>query len=214
MILVAVAAENQNDGQGFTANQPDSVTYGGTAMTPGPTANGGSRWWSPDIFLYFLLESGLTGKSGTQRIVIDGTQAGGTPGSYVANVVQLNGVRQSNPLTPSSSGFVVDHGDPDTITQSVMVATTGSRVYSVVAGDWANPLNYVVTPMGTMATLFMSTDPVTGTGGTPLRASAVYLGGGSAGSLPVAATPGYTVAWTTGADALTHLLVVVNPASQ
>jgi hypothetical protein len=210
LILVVVASETGGDP---IASRPDAVTYGGTAMTPGPEQSGGSRFWAPDLYAYYLAESGLAGKSGNQTIVVNGSLGSPNPGSpvaIIAHAMQLNGVRQSNPLTPSAGGVLFD-ATVDMIQHSVSVATTGSRVYSIVAGLWTNALTSAVTPTGLPVANLLNTAVLAG-GGTEMRASAVYVGAGAATSL----APGsYTVAWTaTSSDVLTHLAFVINPAQQ
>jgi hypothetical protein len=207
IVLVAVASERQ--GGDVAAARPDSVTYGGTAMTPGPEQPGGTRWWVPDIFTYYINEAGLSGKSGNQTIVVDGSLATpnpGTPELIIANVVQFSGVRQSNPISASAGGALFDDTDPDTIQHSVSVTTAGSRIYSLVAGLWTSALSPAVTPSGTINQLLNTGDL------SNLRASAVYISGNSAALL---GTGSYTVSWTANnSDALTHLAIVIHPAQQ
>jgi hypothetical protein len=215
LVFVVVASETGGDP---VASKPDSVTYGGTAMTAGPEQNGGSRYWAPDLYAYYINEAGIGSKTGPQTIVVNGSASSPNPGSpwlMIAHVVQVNGVRQSNPLTPSAGSVYFDTPSEDTfadvVQNAVSVTTTGSRVYSIVAGLWSAAPTSAVTPTGQSVSTLLNTGDLSG-GGTLMRASAIYVGSETATSLAPAS---YSVSWTaTNSDVLTHLAFVINPAQQ
>jgi hypothetical protein len=211
IVILAVASETA--GEGNQGSRPDTVTYGGTAMLQGPFQfNGGGpdTYWAPDIHLYYLTDaSGLSG-TGNRAIVIDGNPNipySGSPGLMIAEVVQFNGVRQTNPFGADARRYTQD----DTVAGTLDVTITGSRIYAFATGLWPSPLVATASPEPTA--LLPSTADLNG-GGTLMRAASVLVGGGSETSLPAVAPPGYTVSWSSNSLSLAHVAVVLVPASQ
>jgi hypothetical protein len=209
LILIAVAAEV--GGGDPVPSRPDVVTYGGTAMTAGPEQSGGTNFWSPDLFVYYVTENELVGKSGSQAVVIDGSPGTGDPGAIIANLVQFNGVRQTTPLS-ATSGRILDGQttpNPDTITSAVTVSTAGSRIYSFNAGTFTYSPSVAVTS-SPMLTHMLGSTGIEVMSPVAMRVMGLYVGGGSPNSL----APGsYDVSWTyAAANELTHLAVVIHPA--
>jgi hypothetical protein len=214
LVLLAVAAEV--GGGGISGSRPDIVTYGGTAMIAGPEQSGGSTHWSPDLFFYYLTETGIGTKTGTQTVVVNGTPSSPNPGSpavIIANLLQLSGVKQANPLGPSAGGIHPSDGDADVISHSLAVATTGSRIYTLTAGMFCgnSSLEPSVTPAGpTIQTLLNNTGVP---GSVDMRAAGAYIGSGSATTLSGGAGVTYAPTWTYAfCGEVTHAAVVVSPA--
>jgi hypothetical protein len=232
IVLIAVASESP--GNGVAGAQPDSVTYGGTAlstMSPTPPAAsqpGANDWWSPDLFIYVVPES-VIGSKTSASVVVSGTNAPAVAG-LIVNLVQLNGVNQSSPITPFPGAILgnPDPPDPSNIATTVTVSTSGARIYSFTSemwwtgnmncpvGSWtAGCPSLTLNPStGLTATSTFSTQDVTvgGTGGAPMRAFGALVTAGSA-SAPAAGN--YSLTWGIPFSArLTALSVVVNPAQQ
>ncbi len=221
MVLLVVAAEKS--GEGVSASRPDIVTYGGVTMLAGPEQSGGTGFWSPDLFSYYLTDAtGLSG-TGNKAIVVDGTPPmpnPSAPGIMIAHLIQLNGVRQTVPIQP----FEGIGGDLDTYGPNLPVAVAGSRIYSFAAGLWVSPaLSFTVTPaqVGTPPVALTTTQTLSSAElsghSTLMRMGGVYVSGNSAALLPILASPDpleYTVSWSAGSTALTTLMFVILPASQ
>jgi hypothetical protein len=214
LILLAVAAEV--GGGSVTASKPDVVTYGGTAMTPGTEQSGGTGFWSPDLFFYYLTESGIGNKTGNQTVVVDGAPASPNPGSpsvIIANLVQLGGVKQSNPLGPYTGGVLPTDGDADHISQILPVTTTGSRIYTLTAGMFCG--GSALTPYltgGTAPDIRLNNTGVSGSG-VDMRAAGAYAGSGGPNSLAGGPSTTYEVGWDYAfCGEITHEAVVVSPA--
>jgi hypothetical protein len=180
-------------------------------MTAGPEQSGGTNFWSPDLFVYYVTENELVGKSGSQAVVIDGSPGTGDPGAIIANLVQFNGVRQTTPLS-ATSGRILDGQttpNPDTITSAVTVSTAGSRIYSFNAGTFTYSPSVAVTS-SPMLTHMLGSTGIEVMSPVAMRVMGLYVGGGSPNSL----APGsYDVSWTyAAANELTHLAVVIHPA--
>jgi hypothetical protein len=239
LILLAVVAESA--GNGIAGSRPDSVTYGGTTMTfageQGGVSNNGATgtctnpsgcttcydWWGPDEFVYYLVESGLSGKAvnSSQAVVVNGATAP-SPQMIIANLVQLQGVRQATPISAFNGGFLgtcagADPGDPSVISPVVSIATTGSRIYSFMSALWGSTAacpggcpTYGITPaMGTPNELYNSPEV---NNGASMRAFFRYTSPGSA----AAPTPGtYTPSFShSNIGRMTHFAVVIHPAQQ
>jgi hypothetical protein len=210
LILLAVAAES--GGNGVTGAQPNSVTYGGTNMTAGPVQAGSSQtsdpgYWSPDLFIYYLTEAGLSGKSGNQTVTVDGSAGATDPSVVGAYLIELTGVRQTNPITAQAGGTMLAQATPGSISHGVAVTTAGSRVFSVAAALWAPAPTVAVSPSGQSLTQLTAIPEVDS--GTRMRVSALYISGMSASNLAPAT---YTPTWSyANPHSRTHLAVVVNP---
>ncbi len=223
LILLAVVAES--GGNGIAGARPDSVTYGGTTMVAGPEQAGLGDWWGPDHFVYYLVESGIGGKSGNQSVVINGATSP-SPSEIIANLIEFQGVRQATPISAYNGGFLGTTGnpespDPSVIGHTVTIATTGSRIYSFVSALWMSNLNcptntvtsgcptWSVSPSsGLTLTELLSSPEVNN--GAAMRAFGQYISAGSA-ALP---NPGnYTPSWSIPySGRTTHLAVVIHPA--
>jgi hypothetical protein len=232
LILLAIAAEVGTDTTPrIDQSRPTTVTYGGTAMLAGSPAiqqAGVDNYFGPDLFVYYLVESGLSGKSGAQTVTItDGSAP--NAGVIIANLVQFNGVRQATPIAAFNGGFLGTVGtpeavDPSIISPAVSIATTGSRIYSFMSTMWMSnmscPTNtptsgcptWSVSPAtGLTLTELLSSAEVSGAG-TLMRAFGTYVSAGSA-ALPAVGT--YTPSWSVPySGRMTHLAVVMHPAQQ
>jgi hypothetical protein len=229
LILLAVAAETGTDASPrINSSRPDAVTYGGTAMTSAAQQAGVENYWGPDHFVYYLVESGIGAKTGTQAVVINGATAP-SPSVIIANLLQLNGVRQATPISAFNGGFLgttatPEANDPSVISPAVSVATTGSRIYSFISALWMNgmscPVNTVtsgcptwsVSPSANLTqTETLSSAEVSG-GGTLMRGFGFYVSAASA-FFPTSGT--YTPSWSIPySGRMTHLAVVIHPAQQ
>jgi hypothetical protein len=220
LILVAVAADSGN--QGINGSRPDSVTYGGTAMTLAAEQAGYNDWWSPDLFIYVLGESGLAGKSGNQTVFINGATAP-SPNVLVADVLELAGVRQATPVSASAGtvGGNPDPPDPTTVSNMLTLSTTGSRIYSFASAEWLTngacpgdggcPTGSVTPSTGLTVTSTINSPTVgDNSNAPPTRAFGMFVGATS-GTAPASGT--YTPTWVfPNAGRLTHLAVVIHPA--
>ena len=217
LVLVGVVAES--GGNGVTGSQPSTVKLGGTDMTPGPVQAGssattGDGFWSPDLFFYYLTESGLAGKAAgsSQQLAVDASPGATDPTVMAAYVIQLSGVRQTNPIATQVGGTVLGTVAPGTISHSVMVPTTGSRIVSLAAALWSGSVSVAVTP-ATGLTLTQLTAAPLANNQTELRANALYISGGSASML--VPNTSYATTWTYGnPNSRTHMAVVVHPLQQ
>jgi hypothetical protein len=221
MIFLAVAAEKgDND---VAKSRPDSVTYGGTTMLPLPPSmaleqSGGPTFWSPDIYFYYLTESGIGAKTNNQTVVVDGNVPTGYPGGpdvIIANLVQLQGVRQSNPIGQRNGGILPGtNPNPDVISQSLTVTTSGSRIYTMTAAMFCSgsSLTPSVTPAGPMVTTTLNIPSVAGSV-ADMRAAAAYIGSGGANTLAGGPAVSYSPTWTySNCAGITHSAVVILPA--
>jgi len=220
LILVAVSADSGN--QGINGARPDSVTYGGTAMTLAAQQAGYTDWWSPELFVYVLGESGLSGKSGNQTVVVNGATAP-SPNVVLADALELTGVRQTTPISASAGtvGGSPDPPDPTTVSTVVTLTTTGSRIYSIASAEWLTtatcpgdagcPTGSVSPASGLTVTAAITSPPVgDDINAPPTRAFGMFIGAGS-GAVPAAGN--YTPSWIfPNAGRLTHLAVVIHPA--
>lgn len=210
MVLLAIAADSP--GGNVSANKPETVRYGTTAMSffaeqAGGTGTG-DQWWGADIYIYYLTEAdGLT--AGTDvEVTIDG-RSGTSPTALVANLVQLNGVDQASPL-------VLFRGATDRASASKEVSVTlpievsGSRIYSFTAGLWSPVPAYTVNPTAGSLIQTLNSPVVPASGDPQLRAAGLYVGDASAGEL---SEGNRSVSWNLGsANMATQLSVVIKPA--
>jgi hypothetical protein len=198
MVLVALVAEC--GGKGIEGSRPTTLTYGGTAMIAGPTQPGSNQtadpgFWSPDLFFYYLTESDLAGKTGTQRIAIDATPGADDPTVMAAFAIQFTGVRQTDPVTgtANSGGTVLAAAAPPNISHGIAVETSGARVLSLVGTTWSPVPTPSISPQdgGSMPTVLAPPPVVTNV--TELRIAALYV----AGPNPTTLSPRtYTTTWT------------------
>jgi hypothetical protein len=225
MLVLAVVAESP--GNGINGSRPDSITYGGTSITPpvfeqaGLNGSGGNcnapapyEYFGPDLFVYVVPESVIATKSGAQNVTIN---AATSPAAtmIIANLVQLNGVRQSTPLSGSAGGFLgnctsIDSPDPSNIGHAVTVATTGSRILSFASALWPSTTAPTVgiSPSSGL-TLTQTYASAIIDNGAQMRASFVFVDATS-GSVP--AEGSYTPTWSFPfSGRTTHLAVVVHP---
>lgn len=240
LLLLAVAAESA--GNGIAGSRPDSVQFGGTNMTfageqggvSGPPATGSCTnpsgctgtcydWWGPDHFVYYLTESGLVGKTDgmAYAVTVNGATAP-SPQMIFANLLQLQGVRQTTPVSAFNGGFLgtctaTDPGDPSVISPAVSIATTGSRIYSFMSALWGSNAacpggcpTYSISPaMGTPTELYNAAEI---NNGAAMRAFFRYTSPGSA-TAPTSGT--YTPSFShTAIGRMTHFAVVIHPAQQ
>jgi hypothetical protein len=233
MVLLAVVAESQ--GNGISGSRPDSVTYGGTAMTlvaeqAGVYTTTGSTgtctaacsgntcydWWGPDHFVYVALESVIASKTNPVSVVINAATSP-SPDRIIANLIQFNGVRQASPISAFNGGFLgtCAMADPPdnpipAISPVVTMGTTGSRLYSFGSALWMNGSPTFATTPSSGLTI---TDLYTSGTVQDMRAFFRYVSAANAG-LPAAGT--YTPSFTapSGLGRMTHLAVVVHPAQQ
>jgi hypothetical protein len=212
LVLLAVVAESQ--GNLRAGAEPTTVTFGGTDMLKGPDPTSSTtEHWSPDIFFYYLTETGLAGKSAnsSQTVFVDASPGTADPTVMIAYVLQLQGVRQMTPISAQAGGFVNSTASPPSISHGVAITTAGSRIFSVVGALWTDNPTVAVSPSGT--TLQQLTQASQQSNDTALRASALYISGGSA-STPVPNT--YTTTWTypNAPNSRSHRLLVLHPAQQ
>jgi len=230
MIILMVVSESQ--GNGIAGARPDSVTYGGTAMTLAAEQAGvnsltsGSTgtctaacsgmtcydWWGPDQFIYVLNEAGIGAKANDQPVVINAATSP-SPDRMIANLIQLNGVRQTTPISAFNGGFLgtcaaADPNGASTIAPIVSMATTGSRILSFMSGMWTNGSpTFSVSP----ATGLTYTDLYNSAVVSDMRAFFRYV---SAGTALIPVSGNFTVSFNSVSDLgrMTHLAVVVHPA--
>ncbi len=222
LILLAITAESQNNG--IAGARPDSVRFGNAPMTAGPEQTGVSEWWSPDLFVYYVGESVISTRTGAQTITINGATAPAQEG-IIAQLVELNGVRQDMPIRTSRGGFLgsPDPADPATIGTPLEVVANGSAIYSFVSSYWMGDAScpagtpgpgcptWSVSPsMNLTVTETVSTGTINLSGGAPARAFGMLVTAPSA-NLPAAGM--YTPSWTfPNSGRLTHLALVLEPA--
>jgi hypothetical protein len=223
-----VIAESQ--GSGIVGSRPDFVTYGGTAMTLAAeqagvhTTTGATGtctaacsgntcydWWGPDHFVYYLVESGIGSKTNNQSVVINAATSP-SPDRIIANLIQLNGVRQAMPITAFNGGFLgtcaqADPPSSGTLSPAVSVATTGSRIVTFMSTLWSSDTpTFGVTPSSglTIADVFSSATVL------DMRGFFRYVSAGSAFlPNPGSYTPSFSVA---NLGRMTQLGVVIHPA--
>jgi len=228
MILVAVVSESQ--GNGIAGSRPDSVTYGGTAMTlaaeqPSVNVMGSATgtctaacaggfcydWWGPDHFVYVLTESGIGSKTNNQTVIVNAATAP-SPDRIIVNLTQLNGVRQATPISAFNGGFLgtcamADPSGSGTIAPIVSMATTGSRIYSFASALWMNGTPTLTVAPSTGLTI---NDHFSSGAVSDMRAFFRYVTA-STGLIPAAGN--FTASFMIpDLGRMTHLAVVVHPA--
>lgn len=223
LIMLAIASESQ--GNGIAGARPDSVMFGNAAMTAGPEQVGTNDFWSTDHFVYYVNESVISSRTSQQTISINGATAPAISG-MITQLVQLNGVRQTTPITAFAGGFLgtssAEAPDPSIIGLTVPVAVSGSVIYSFASAMWMDGRNcpagmvtsgcptWSITPSTNLTLLNTVSTGAQSIGGTPVRAFGLYVNAASA-NLPVAGS--YTPQWRIESSGrMTHLAVVVAPA--
>lgn len=221
LVLLSVVSESQNNGIGGA--RPDAVRFGTTNMIAGPAQAGAFDWWSPDLFLYYLPLGDAADDGAALDVTIDGSAAPAVSGLMV-QLLQLNGVRQTMPISAALSAVAgnPDTPDPSTIGLALPIATSGSVIYSFGAAMWMDagtcPLGrpsencptWDLSPASELvATQTMSTSAMYIVD-VPVRAFGMYATASSP-DLPAAGT--YTPSWTlTHSGRMSHLAVVIAPA--
>jgi hypothetical protein len=224
LVLLAISSESQ--GNGLTGARPDSVRFGGTNMTAGPSQVGANDWWSPDLFIYYLPLGDSASAQGDVDVVIDGATSPTITGMIVQQLL-LAGVRQSSPITGSAGAFLgttsAEAPDPSVIGLSVPTATSGSVIYSYMSAYWmdggnctagtpsANCPAWSVSPSTNLTVTETLASGVTNFGGSAAaRAFGMFVNASAAG-LPAAGT--YAPSWTIPISGrMTHLAVAIAPA--
>ncbi|HTQ04297.1 MAG TPA: hypothetical protein VMI54_10590 [Polyangiaceae bacterium] len=223
LILLAIAAESQ--GNGLAGARPDTVTWGGKAMTAGPSQVGTNDTWSPDEFIYYLALGDSATDEAAVQVTIDGSVAPAET-AILMQELQLNGVSQTTPITASAGGYLgtatAEAPDPSVISLNLAVSVSGSLIYSLMSaesmdGGTCTPNtpsaacpSWSVSPSTNLtATETLALAPVN-ISGTPMRAFGMVVSGASAG-LPATGT--YAPSWSIPASGrMTHLAVAVAPA--
>jgi hypothetical protein len=180
-------------------------------MTPGPEQSGsGVRFWATDLFTFHLGEAALAGKTGSQQIVIDGGMAP-NPNIIAADVIQLNGVHQGNPIATFAGGGM-DGTNPKTLASTIAV-TAGSSIVLLTGANFASPLpSPNISPSSQINVTDIMVSRLAASG-SDFGFHGAYVDGPPG---PDALAAGqYSVGWTWSfADHATHLALVINPAQQ
>jgi hypothetical protein len=209
LVIVLIAAEI--GGSPIAGSRPENVTYGGTPMTRGPEQDGGTDFWGADLFTFYAGESVLAGKTGSQPIMIDG---GATPNPHVtaADVIQLNGVRQTTPISEFAGAIAsIGTANPKVISSTVS-APVGASLVMLTAALWGSGQPTPSVSPSTPLTLTNAMATSLEGGGTIMTAHFAYADGAGPNAL---AAGSYTAGWTWSyADRATHLALVVHPAQQ
>jgi hypothetical protein len=229
LVLVALVSDALTSGAvsaGIAGARPGSVKYGNQNMMAGPSQAGVNDGWSPDLFVYYLPLGDAAADGAQVTVTIGGTS--GPANVDVAQLLQLNGARQSMPITGSAGGSLgnPDPADPGVTTPSLPVTVSGSLIYSFLSDYWDTRTCAVgamsggcpawsVTPaqnltlIETMATAPLTFYP-TNSGNAPMRAFGMVVTAASP-SLPAVGT--YVPSWSDpNPGRLTHLAVVIAPA--
>ena len=226
--LVAIVSDSQtnNVSNGLAGARPGSVKFGSQTMVLAASQVGTSDPWSPDLYVYYLPLGNAAADEAQVSITIGGST--GPANVVVAQAVQLNGARQTMPVTASLGGSVgtPDPSDPGVSTLMLPLAVSGSVIYSFIADYWDTRSCAVgaassgcpawsVSPAANLTlTETMATAPLyvypPGSGNAPLRAFGMLVTAASP-TLPVAGT--YAPSWSDpNPGRLTHLAVTVAPA--
>jgi hypothetical protein len=204
MVLAAIVADSA--GGALAANRPTSVRYGTTDMILGFERTGGTDFWAPDVYFYYLTDdAGLTGSGNTTLTIVQSTSRG-SPAVF-ANVLQFNGVRQVSPL--SAERGATSQG-ATTLSAALPIATPGSRVYSLTGWYWDAPSPTYSSSVPDAAANQTLNSPLVTSDQLRMRANGVYLGATNASVLPEGTT---TVTFSyLQAPPATHSSVVIEPA--
>lgn len=220
-IMLAIASESQ--GNGVAGARPDSVMFGNAAMTAGPEQVGANDYWSPDHFIYYVNESVISSRTSQQTITINGATAPAITG-MITQLVQLNGVRQTTPITGFAGAALPDGNDPSIIPLTVPVAVSGSVIYSFASAMWMDSRNcpaaqpqpatgcpsWSINPFTNLTLLNTVGSGVLNISSAPVRAFGLYVNAASP-NLPAAGS--YTPQWSIPSTGrMTHLAVAIAPA--
>jgi hypothetical protein len=208
MVLVVVAAEAE--GQGQAGAQPSSVTYGGTGMTAGPLMTAGTAYWGADLFTYYVLESVVATKSGAQNVVVNGG-ASPNPTMIAADVIQFNGVSQSNPLAVFGTDIELEPTPDPTILSAALAVPAGGRIYALTGAIFVDPSAQPVATVSPSAQTMLMTTLASPTVGS-LRAFGTFISGTLGASSLSAGT--YTATWTWPYTGHASFLALVIPPAQ
>ena len=228
LVLLALVSDSQtnNASNGIAGARPGSIKYGSQTMIAGPSQVGTDDAWSPDLFVYYLPLGDAATDGAQLTVTIQGST--GPANVVVMQNLQLNGVRQTNPITASMGGFIgtPDPADPAVSTPMLPVAISGSVMYSFMSDYWdtrtcsAGAVSsgcpaWSVTPAANLTvTETMATTPFNfyppGSGNAPIRAFGMLV---TAASPSVPQTATYSPSWSDpNPGRFTHLSVVVAPA--
>jgi hypothetical protein len=219
LALVAIATDGATSG--LSASRPASVMFGSQSMLAGPAQVGTNDLSSPDLFIYYLPLGDASSEEPQVTLTING--ASGAPMIMVQSL-QLNGVRQDQPIAGSAGNYVgtPDAPDPSVSTVTLPVETSGSLIYSFACAYWSDTSSctanapsstcptWSVTPSTNLTvTETLATAALT-VSATPVRMFGMVVSAASA-RLPAAGS--YQPSWSfpyTGR--LTHLAVAIAPA--
>jgi hypothetical protein len=201
MILLAVAGRSLGTG-GSGQARPETVTYGGAAMTLFGELNGGNAVAGSDgqghIFYYYLVDP--LGSSGSRNVQVSG-EPGSDPAALVVNLLQFNGVRQTTPISAQASGLFpmtcqTAGGNPNT---PITLATSGSVIYSMAAAQYSSDAsaNFMLTQTLNYATTNDTMRVLGGYRGTsPILTAGEYRAG-------------WNFAWCSNS---VHYVIAIHPA--
>lgn len=220
LILLVLAADSTTSG--LASAKPSSVSFGGQMMTLGASIQGTNDRYGPDLFVYYLPLGDAAGEGTALTVSISAPSAD----MLVMQELQLNGVRQSAPITANIGAFVgtPDPNDPATTTLTLPVATSGSMIYSFMAQMWPNlggcttgtpasncpawsvspAANLTVTETVATTELLVDNTAPARAFGMIVTATSPALPAGGQSYMPTWATP--------SAGRLTHIAVAIAPA--
>ena len=203
LLLVGIVADSR--GGTLATNRPTSVTYGGTPMLQAFERDGGSAFFSPDLYFYYLTEEGgFAASSSPVTIAITSTARDGAV--VFANALQFNGARQGAPAAERGAA----NGGASTLAAALPITVPGSRVYSMTGWYWDAPGPTAAVSNADASVMSTYSSPLVTAGDLRMRASGVFITAGNASLLPAGTT---TVTWSylDGPQA-TQSSVVIQPA--
>lgn len=229
LLLVAIVSDaltNNAVSAGIAGARPGFVRLGNQAMTAGPSQVGVNDGWSPDLFVYSLALGDATSDGAEVALSIGGSS--GPANVVVAQSLQLNGVRQDQPITGSAGGFLgaPDPVDPGVAAPALPIEVPGSVIYSFLSDYWDTrtcaagmrsggcPAWSVTPDTNLTLTETMATAPFNfyppNSGNAPIRAFGMVV----TSSSPSVPAPGsYAPTWSDpNPGRLTHLAVAIAPA--
>lgn len=230
LMLLAVVSDSMtnNVSNGLAGSRPGSVVFGAQSMSAGPAQTGANDVYSPDLFVYSLALGDSAADQSAVTVTITGSSG---PANYVvAQMLQLNGARQSTPITAYAGGFLgaPDPNDPGVTAPTLPITVGGSFVYSLLADYWDTRTctagtvsnqcpQWSVTPPANLTLIeTMADGPLTfyppGTGSAPMRAFGLAV---TASSPSLPAPGSYVPSFSDpNPGRLTYLSVVVAPAAR
>lgn len=229
LVLVAVVSDALHSNAvsaGIAGARPGSVKFGTQTMTAGPSQVGANDAYSPDLFVYYLPLGDAAADGAPVAVSISGST--GPANVVVAQSLQLNGVRQTMPITSSGGGAIgaPDPDDPGTATAALPIGVSGSVIYSFISDYWDTRTcalgarssgcpAWSATPAQNLTLIqTMATAPLTfyppDSGTAPMRAFGMLV---TADSPAWPAVGTYKPTWSDpNPGRLTHLAVVIAPA--